>query len=117
MKRSAKKGRPAWMLPGLALVTMPVVGASLVLVWARVETVELGYLLAEEAERHQRLVEQRQALQVEVGALQAPERLRRLAEQAEMAPPTRSIQLPEPADLRVRPVSEDDRAGTERGTR
>lgn len=80
------------------LLLAPVVGAALFVVWTRVETLRLGYRLAEEAELHQRLLEQNRGLQVEVGALKSPERLRRLAEKAGMGPPRRAVEIEEGQD-------------------
>lgn len=75
---------------------LPVVGAALFLVWARVETVRLGYRLSEEANRNERLSHENRSLQIELQTLKDPARLRRLAERAEMGPPARVLRLEEP---------------------
>ena len=53
----------------------PLVAAAVFYVWTRVTTVQLGYTLAKEAQRHEKLLEDNRALRVETSYLKRPERL------------------------------------------
>ena len=73
---------------GVVLVA-PVVAAAIFFVWTHVATVQLGYLLSEEAETHHTLLETNRGLRIEVAAKKAPKRLEALAkDKYNLAPPT-----------------------------
>lgn len=69
------------------LVAAPVVAAALFYVWTHVHTVRLGYALSKAGDQHQKLVEEKRTLELDVAALKAPERLETMAKKYELAPP------------------------------
>ena len=69
------------------LFAAPVVAAALFYVWTHVHAVRLGYALSDAGERHQTLVEEQRALELDVAALKAPERLESVAKKYGLAPP------------------------------
>lgn len=73
---------------GVVLVlVLPLVAAALFYVWAEVTTLRLGYQLSQAGEAHRALLEENRGLRVEVAALRAPERLKRLAADYGLEPP------------------------------
>lgn len=62
------------------MLVSPVVAAALFYVWAEMTTVHLGYQLSRASEMHRKLLEENRGLRIEVAALRAPERLKRIAE-------------------------------------
>jgi cell division protein FtsL len=91
--RSPKRQRAAKLeelgvLQMAIILVAPVVAAALFYVWAEVTSVRLGYLLSQAGEAHNTLVEENRGLRIEVAALKAPERLKRIAqERFHLAPP------------------------------
>ena len=61
------------------LVAAPVTAAALFYVWTHIHSMRLGYALSKTGETHRSLVEQNRALELDVAALRAPERLQRMA--------------------------------------
>src|SRR5205085_8767377 len=84
---------------GLAFgLAVPVVLAALFYVWAEITTVRLGYLLSHAGDAHRVLLEENRGLRIEVAALKAPERLKRLAKDYAFEPPKTEqvVRLEEP---------------------
>jgi hypothetical protein len=90
MKRLLDRVRDAFALGpvGIAVaLVLPVLAAALFYVWAEITTVRLGYLLAQAGDAHRALLEENRGLRIEVAALRAPERLKRLALHYDLEPP------------------------------
>lgn len=77
----------------LVLLVSPVVAAALFFVWSQITTVRLGYALSQAGDAHRVLLEENRGLRIEVAALRAPERLKKLAEEryALAAPATEQV--------------------------
>jgi len=74
----------------LALSAAMPVGAALLRVWVNQDAVQSGYELSNEAKERRELRETARKLEVELAAERSPERLRRLAQQLGLTPPTPS---------------------------
>ena len=84
------------------LIAAPVTAAALFYVWTHITTVRLGYELSEAGEAHRALLERHRALKLDVAALKAPQRLRRLGQSYGLgAPrPEQVVHLEERADAK-----------------
>jgi hypothetical protein len=86
--------RQAWILACVAAGTLLALGLAAL----RVEILRTRYRLGEQTREETQLLEERDALRVEVRELRDPDRLARLASQRGFGPPQRVIDLqPSPA--------------------
>ena|GEM_PF-6517925 len=70
------------------LFAMPIIAAALFNVWIHVATIQLGYALSAEAQKHEKLVEENRVLRIDIAALRSPQRLKKLARESyNMGPP------------------------------